>query len=129
MTYDVAAVVEDLSTIQQRTSVPVLIPNFMEGYTIGDVKDIRRAALLIEGRSVLHRWTDLKMRMHPHIELVPGTHYSVRTGQDLRLRKITGDAILGLVQQLAPSATVAAVEGDLVRIRSIQGRHDVPHDG
>ena len=59
MTDDVAAVVEDLSTIQQRTSVPVLIPNFKEGYTIGDVKDIRRAALLIEGRSVLHRWTDL----------------------------------------------------------------------
>ena len=71
--------------------------------------------MLIEGRSVLHRWTDLKDGDIPHVEVEPGTHYSVRTGQDLRLRKITGDAILGLVQQLAPSATVAALEGDLVR--------------
>ena len=39
----------------------------------------------------------------------------MRTGQYLRLHKITGDAILGLVQQLLPSGHVAAVEGDLVR--------------
>jgi len=55
------------------------------------------------------------MRKHPHVEVEPGTQYSVRTGQRLRLRKITGDVVLGLVQQLAPSATVEAVEGDIVR--------------
>ena len=64
---------------------------------------------------MLQRWTDFEMRKHPHVEVEPGTHYSLRTGEYLRLRKITGDAILGLVQQLAPSATVAAVDGDLVR--------------
>jgi hypothetical protein len=115
VTDEVAAVVEDLSTIQQRTSVPVVIPNFVADYTVGDIRDIRRAALLIEGRTVLRGWTEFKMTKHPHLELDLGTHHSVRTGQYLRLRKITGDAILGLVQQLLPSATVAAVEGDLVR--------------
>jgi EspG family len=94
--------------------LPVLVPDF-DDYTVGDVKDIRRAALLIEGRSVLHRWTDFEMTKHPHVGVEARTHYSLRTGQYLRVRKITGDAILGLVQQLAPSATVAAVDGDVVR--------------
>jgi hypothetical protein len=41
---------------------------------------------------------------------------AVQAGQLLRLRKITGDVVLGRVQQLVTSATIAAVQGDVVRI-------------
>jgi len=115
VTQDVVEVVGDLSIIQQRTSVPVLIPDFEEGYTIADVRDIRRAALLIEGRTVVQKWIAFEVPKDPHDEVEPGTHYSVYAGQHLRLPKITGEDILCLVQQLVPSATVAAVEGDVVR--------------
>ena len=47
---------------------------------------------------------------------MPGTHCYVQAGQQLRLRKITGDVVLGRVRQLVTSATIAAVQGDVVRI-------------
>jgi hypothetical protein len=40
----------------------------------------------------------------------------VQAGQYLRLRKITGDAVLGRVQQLVTSATIDSVQDDVVRI-------------
>jgi hypothetical protein len=114
---DVADVVRDLAIIQGQTSVPVAIPDFLgEGYTIEDIKEIRRAALLIEGRTVVQEWTAFEVPKFPHVEVVPGTHCYVQTGQYLRLRKITGDAVLGRVQQLVTSATIDSVQGDVVRI-------------
>jgi hypothetical protein len=117
VTEDVADVVRDLAIIQGQTSVPVVIPNFLEeSYTIEDIKEIRRAALLIEGHTVIQEWSAFEIPKFPHVEVVPGTHCYVQAGQYLRLRKITGDVVLGRVQQLVTSATIASVQGDLVRI-------------
>jgi hypothetical protein len=112
---ETAGVIRDLSTVQQRTSVPVLIPDFHD-YTLDDLKEIRRAAWLIEGRTIIQKWTTFEVPVHPDIEVEPGSHYAVHAGQHLRLRKVTGEMVLGLVQQLVPSATIASVEGDIVRI-------------
>ncbi len=115
VTEDVAEVIRDLSTVQQRTSVPVLIPDFHD-YTLDDLKEIRRAAWLIEGRTIIQKWTTFEVPVHPHIEVEPGGHYAVEAGQHLRLRKITGEVVLGLVRQLVPSSTIASVERNVVRI-------------
>jgi hypothetical protein len=112
---DTVEVIRDLSTVQQRTSVPVLIPDFHD-YTLDDLKDIRRAAWLIEGRTIIQKWTTLEVPVHPHIEVEPGSHYTVQAGQVLRLRKITGEVVLGLVRQLVPSSTIASVEGNVARL-------------
>ena len=85
--------------------------------------------LLIEGHTVVQEWSAFEVPKFPHVEVVPGTHCYVQAGQYLRLRKITGDVVLGRVQQLVTLATIASVQGDLVWIGSVQGEHDVPHHG
>jgi hypothetical protein len=115
VTEDLTEIIRDLSTVQQRTSVPVLIPDFHD-YTLDDLKEIRRAAWVIEGRTIIQKWTTFEVPVHPHIEVEPGSHYAVQAGTHLRLPKITGDVVLGLVRHLLPSTTIASLEGDVVRL-------------
>jgi hypothetical protein len=110
----VERIVRALATIQSRTSVPVLVPDFSE-YTHDDFQTIRRAASLIEGKTVVRTWTEYTIRKNPEADVPPGSHWQMILGERLRLRQITGEAGLGLVEQHVGSVTIADVTDNQVR--------------
>lgn len=110
----VERIVRALATIQSRTSVLVLVPDFSE-YTHGDFQAIHRAASLIEGKTVVGTWSEFTFRKNPEADMPPGSHWQMVLGERLRLRQITGEAELGLVEQHAGSVTIADVTDNQVR--------------
>ena len=107
---ELAEVVADLAIIQTRTAQPVLIPDF-DGFTWADIHDIRRAASLIRGQTVVRRWNTFTIERTPDAPVAVGDRFEVINGQYLRLRKITGETVLGLVQQHSTSVLIDSIDG------------------
>ena len=105
-----AEVIGDLAIIQSRTAQPVIIPDF-DGFTWADIHDIRRAASLIRGQTVVRRWNTFTIERDPDSVVAVGDRFEVLNGQYLRLRKITGETVLGLVQQHSTSVLVDSIDG------------------
>lgn len=110
----VARIVRALATIQTRVSEPVIVPEF-QGNEYAVWQDIRRAASLVEGNTVVRKWTDYTFRKNDGVEMPVGSHWQMILGELLRLRSITGEAALGLVEQHVGSVTIDAVDGNQVR--------------
>ena len=107
---ELAEVIGDLAIIQSRTAQPVIIPDF-DGFTWADIHDIRRAASLIRGQTVVRRWNTFTIERDPDSVVAVGDRFEVLNGQYLRLRKITGETVLGLVQQHSTSVLVDSIDG------------------
>lgn len=114
-------VVKALATVQTRTSKPVLIPDISD-FTQDEVQDLRRAAALIEGQTIIRTWTHFTFGRNPEAVIEPGMHFEVMAGGDLMLPRITGDELLGLVQQRIASVTVDSVDG--VQVNCVPFRED-----
>jgi hypothetical protein len=110
----VERIVQALAVIQTRISQPVLVPDFSE-YTHDDFQAVRRVASLIEGKTVVRKWTDYTFRKNPDAEMPVGSHWQMILGEVLRLRPITGEAELGLVEQHVGSVTIDKVTDNQVR--------------
>lgn len=110
----VERIVQALAVIQTRTSQPVLVPDFSD-YTHDDFQAIRRVASLIEGRTVVRKWTDYTFRKNPDADIPVGSHWQMILGDRLRLGPITGEAELGLVEQHVGSVTIEDVTDNQVR--------------
>jgi hypothetical protein len=107
---ELAEVIADLAIIQTRTAQPVLIPDF-DGFTWADIHDIRRAASLVRGQMVVRQWNTFTIEREPDSVVAVGDRFEVVNGQYLRLRKITGETLLGLVQQHSTSVLVDSIDG------------------
>lgn len=121
---DLANIVRDLATIQTRSAQPVLIPAF-DGFTWREIHEIQRAATLIGGQTVIRQWDEFTMTQIPGTEVEAGEHFEVLLGQHLKLRRITGEDVLGLVEQHASSVTVDSISGDAVRCVPYQDNTEV----
>jgi hypothetical protein len=110
----VARIVQALAVIQTRISDPVLVPEF-HGDEHAVWQDIRRAASLMEGKTVVRTWTDYTFRKNADADMPVGSHWQMILGERLRLRSITGEAELGLVEKHVGSVKVDSVTGDQVR--------------
>lgn len=107
---ELADMIADLATIQTRTARPVLIPDF-DGWTWDDIRGVKRAASLIRGQTVVSRWNQVIIERHADAQVNVGDKFEVINGQYLRLRKITGDDVLGFVQQHSQSVIAERVDG------------------
>jgi hypothetical protein len=72
----VARFVRALATIQTTTSTPIVIPD-VAGLSPEELAAIRRAASLIDGRTMVSTWKPFAVEKHPEIELELGGHYQV----------------------------------------------------
>lgn len=111
----VAHVVQALATIQTRTSTPVLVPD-VAALSPKELGMIRRAASLIEGRTVVGTWPDIVFDKLPDVELDPFGHYQIAVTEPL-IVPLNGQAVvLGGVEHKTLSAAVASIEGNRVRM-------------
>jgi hypothetical protein len=110
----VERIVQALAVVQSRISDPVLVPEF-HGNEYAVWQDIRRAASLIEGKTVVRTWTDYTFRKNADADMPVGSHWQMILGERLRLRSTTGEAELGLVEQHVGSVKIDSATGDQVR--------------
>lgn len=109
-----AHIVRALTVIQARVSQPVLVPEFHgDEYEIW--RAIYRAAGLIEGKTLVSTWSDYTFTKNADAEIPVGSHWQMILGERLRLRSITGEAELGLVEQHFGSVKIDNVDGNEVR--------------
>ncbi|TDD57690.1 hypothetical protein E1263_22625 [Kribbella antibiotica] len=110
-----AGFVEDLDTIQTVTNVPVQVPD-VEILSSEDIRQIRRAASLIRGKTSVGSWTDLTFEKHEEIALNPGDHYQISLFEPLSAPINSTTLPLGYMDRTALSAQVDSVDGNTVRI-------------
>lgn len=84
--------------------------------SIEDRDAVRRAAALINGQTLVARWTTFEMDKHPDMELLPGRRYDFRLEELLTVTLIGETLILGTAFQEVSAAVVAEIDGDHVRI-------------
>lgn len=111
----VARFVEALATIQTATATRVVVPD-VAVMSVEDRDAVRRAAALINGQTLVARWTSFEMDKHSDMQLFLEQRYDFRIEKPLTVRLNGETLILGTAIHTVSAAAVAAVDGDHVRI-------------
>lgn len=107
--------VTSLTTIQTRTTQVIRIPDITK-ITNGEVRDIHRAARLIDGDTNVGRWRSQSIEGVAPSSMEVGEHIQVQLDIPLRVT-IEGAALeIGTVEQTILSATVVEADGTTVYI-------------
>ncbi len=107
--------VTSIATIQTRTSQVIRIPDITD-ITINEVRDIHRAARLIEGETNVGTWRRQSIEGVAPGSMEVGEHIQIQLDLPLRVR-ISGEVLeVGTVEQTILSATVTDIEGTTVHI-------------
>jgi hypothetical protein len=111
----VARIVGALATIQTQISSPVRIPDFAS-MDPPKLKAIRRAASLIDGHTVVEKWTDLSFDKREEVDLDPDGHYQIQVLAPLVVPINGEDLTVGTVELTTLSARVDANSGEATRV-------------
>lgn len=107
--------VTSLATIQTRTNRVIRIPDITE-ITNGEVRDIDRAARLIDGDTNVGRWRREAVEGVAPGAMEVGEHIQIQLDIPLRV-KVDGEILeVGTVEQTILSATVVEIDGSTVHI-------------
>jgi hypothetical protein len=111
----VARLVGDLTIIQTRAVTEVVIPD-ASMLSPKELQEIRRAASLIEGHTVVGTWTEMRFDKDRGVDLDPAGHYQFAISRALMLTFDGQEHRLGSTEEVALSAEVASIESDKVTV-------------
>ncbi|MCQ2000559.1 hypothetical protein [Arthrobacter zhaoxinii] len=105
-----------LTIIQTLTPVPLTVPD-LESVEKSDILDAIRAAALIEGKTFIHEWNELRMELDPEdaLYVAEHDHYEFAVPQPLTINVGGQEIDLGTVELVMLSARLeAGDDGTLV---------------
>jgi hypothetical protein len=111
----VARLVQDLATVQTRAMVEVVIPDASK-LSPKELQEIRRAASLIEGHTLVGTWTDMRLDNDRGADLDPAGHYQFAICRALMLTLEGQEHRLGNTEDVVVSAAVATINSDKVTV-------------